>query len=78
MEDISSVAFIVSISSYTEDNLVGFHLFIPMEYVEPAALFCTSMEAVKDRVLNTPPQCNNDPPQPLEDLTERISPNITN
>ena len=49
-----------------------------MEYVESAALFFTSMEVEMDRLLTTPTQRNNDPPQPLEALTERLSPNIKN
>ena len=68
----------MSIDSYTEDHILGFHLFIPMEYVESAALFFTSMEVEMDRLLTTPTQRNNDPPQPLEALTERLSPNIKN
>ena len=42
LEDILSVAFLVPKATPDEDQLVGFHLSIPMGYVESAAFFCAA------------------------------------
>ena len=48
LEDIPSVAFLVPKATPDEEQLVGFHLSIPMGYVESAAFFCATTETVKD------------------------------
>ena len=48
LEDIPSVAFLVSKATPEEDELVGFHLSKPMGYVESAAFFCATTETVKE------------------------------
>ena len=53
LEDIPSVAFLVPKDTPDEDQLVGFHLSIPMGYVEYAAFFCATTETVKDCALDT-------------------------
>ena len=58
----------------TEEQLVRFHLSIPMGYVKSAALFCTDMELANERVLTTLPQRNNSPPHPVEALTATTPP----
>ena len=45
LEDIPSVAFLVPKATPEEDQLVGFHLTIPMGYVESAA-FCATAKTV--------------------------------
>ena len=68
LEDIPSVAFLVPKATAEEDQLVGFHLSIPMGYVESAAFFCATTETVKDRALNTLSMRHTAPPHHLENL----------
>ena len=42
LEDIPSVAFLLPKATPDEEQIVGFHLSIPMEYVESAAFFCAT------------------------------------
>ena len=53
LEDILSVAFLVPKSTPEEDQLVGFHLSIPMGYVYSSAFLCTTTETFKDLTLDT-------------------------
>ena len=52
-EEIPSVAFLVPKATPDEEQLVGFHLLIPMGYVESADFLCATTETVKDRALDT-------------------------
>ena len=53
LEDIPLVAFLVPKATPDEEQLVGFHLSIPMGYVESAAFFCATTKTVKERTLET-------------------------
>ena len=53
LEDIPSVELLVPKATPDEEHLVGFHLSIPMGYVESAALFCATTKTVKERALDT-------------------------
>ena len=68
LEDIPSVAFFVPKATPEESELVGFHLSIPMGYVESAAFFCATTETVKDRALDTLSTRHTAPPHHLENL----------
>ena len=61
LEDIPSVAFLVPKATPEEDQLVEFHLSIPMGYVESTAFFCATTEIVKDRTLYNLFTCHNVP-----------------
>ena len=74
LEDIPSVAFLISKSTPEEDQLVGFHLSIPMRSVESAAFFCATTETVKDRKLDTLFTRHNVPPHQLTDLADTKPP----
>ena len=69
LEDTPSTSFMVMIASPTEDQLIRFHLYTPMGYVESADFFCNATEMFKDRVPNTISQHHNTPPQPIEALS---------
>ena len=49
---------------------LGFHLSIPMGYVESAAFFCAATYIVKDRTLDTLYTCHTAPLHHLEDLAD--------
>ena len=70
LEDIPSVAFLVPNETSEEDQLVGFHLSIPMGYVESATFFCATTETVKDRALDTLSMRHTAPPHHLENIAE--------
>ena len=74
LEDIPSVAFLISKSTPEEDQLVGFHLSIPIGYVESAAFFCATTETVKDRTLDYLSTCHNTPPHHPEDIADTKTP----
>ena len=70
MKNIPSVALLIPKEREKEEQLVGFHIYISMGYVESAPLFCASTETGKDMVNNTmePRQTANE--QPLEKFLE--------
>ena len=70
LEDIPSVAFLMPKSTPEEDQLVGFHLSIPMGYVESATLFCSTTKTIKDCTLDTLSTRHTPPPHHLEDLAD--------
>ena len=59
LEYIPSVAFLVPKATPEEDQLVGFHLSIPMGYVESDTFFCATTATVKDRILDSLSTCHN-------------------
>ena len=72
LEDIPLVAFLVpKATAEEEDQLVGFHLSIPMGYVESAAFFCTTTKTVKYRALDTLYTRHTEPPHHLESLAKK-------
>ena len=68
LEDIPLVKFLVPKATPNEEQLVGFHLSIPMCYVESAAFFCTTNDTVKDRALDTLSMRHTAPLYHLENL----------
>ena len=77
LEDILSVAFLVPKATPEEDQLVGFHLSIPLGYVESDAFFCTTTETVKERALDTLSTRHTAPPHHLENLAGKKPPETT-
>ena len=49
VEDVPSFAFLILKETATEEQIFGFHLSIPMGYMESVAFFCTATETVKDK-----------------------------
>ena len=74
LKDIPSVAFLVPKSTPDEEQLVGFHLSIPMGYVDFSAFFCAITKTVKDRTLYTLDTRYTAPPHTLEDLADTKPP----
>ena len=77
LEDIPSVAFLVPKATPNEEQLVGFHLSIPMGSVKSAAFFCATTEIVKDQALDTLSMCHTAPPHHLEHLADTEPPETT-
>ena len=50
-EDVPSVALLIPEAVVEEEQLVGFHLSIPMVYMESVAFFFIATKSVKDRAL---------------------------
>ena len=46
MEDVPSFAFLITKKTPSDTQLVGFHLFLPMRYVDSAPYFCMATETV--------------------------------
>ena len=77
LEDILSVAFLVPKSTPEEDQLIGFHLLIPMGCVESAAFFCATTNTVKERALDTLSTRHTARSHHLKDLAETKPPQST-
>ena len=73
-ENIPSVKCLVPKSKPEEDQLVGFHLSIPIGYVESATLFCATTKTIKYWTLETLPMRNTVPPRHLDNLVETNPP----
>ena len=74
LEYIPLVAFLVPKATPDEEQLVGFHLLIPMGYVESAAFFCATTKTIKDRTLDTLSTRHTAPPHHLENLADTKPP----
>eukprot|EP00957_Ditylum_brightwellii_P002143 164882-Ditylum_brightwellii.AAC.1 len=48
LEDVPQLAFIVPRHKGDPEPLVGFHLSVPMGYIESAPFFCSTTETVAD------------------------------
>ena len=64
------VAFLIPKDTDSEPQLVGFHLSMPMGYVESVPLFCAATETTKDTANNTIHNRGKYPVHPQEMLTE--------
>ena len=73
-DDIPLVAFLVPKATPDEDQLVGFHLSIPVGYVESVVFFCATTETVKDRELDTLSMRHTAPAHHLENLADTKPP----
>ena len=74
LEDIISLVFLVPKATPEEEQLVGFHLSIPMRYVESSAFFCATTETVKDRTIDTLSLRHNGPAHHHRDLADTKPP----
>ena len=48
MEDVLSVAFLIPKKNPSDTQLVGFHLSLPMGFVDISPYFCKATEVVAD------------------------------
>ena len=74
LEDIPLVAFLVPKSKPDEEQLVGFHLSIPIGYVESAAFFCATTKTVEERTQDTLSTRHTAPSHHLQDLADTKPP----
>ena len=65
-------AFLIAKETAQQEQIVGFHLSIPMGYMEFTSFFYTAKETVKDRELATIDSRSQEPPNLLETLSESI------
>ena len=70
LNNITSVEFIIPKETDSEPQLVGFHLSIPMGYMESVPLFCATTEKIKDTVNNAMHKIGKAPVHPLDILEE--------
>ena len=68
------MAFLIPKATPEEDQLVRFHLSIPMRYVEFAAFFCATTKTVKDCTLYTLSTCHTVPLHHLKNLADTKPP----
>ena len=66
MEDVPSVAFLVPNKNISDTQLVGFHLSLPMGYVDNAPYFFMATETVSDLANDGISQRDQAREQPLE------------
>ena len=66
------MAFLVPGETYSDPQLVGFHLSISMGRVESAPLFCAAKETIEDTANNTMHKRVNSPVQLLEISAETL------
>ena len=66
LEEIPSVAFLIPKKHPCDDQLVSFHLSLPMDYVDSTPYFCMSMDMVLDMVNASLALWNNARAHPLE------------
>ena len=71
------MALLVTKATPDEDQLIGSHISIPMEYVESAAFFCATTETVKDSAIDTLSTRHTAPPHHLNNLAETKPPETT-
>ena len=48
MEDVPSSAFLIPKKTPSNTQLVGFHISVPMGYIDSAPYFCMAMDTVAD------------------------------
>ena len=70
MNNITSIALLITKERGKEEQLVVFHLYTPMGYVESAPLFCAATETRKEMVNNTMDPRQTATNQPLEKFVE--------
>ena len=76
-EDIPSVAFLVPKATQDKYQQVGFHISIPMGYMESAAFFCATTKTVNDQALDTLSTRNTAPPHHQENLVDTKLPHTS-
>ena len=77
MEDVLSVAFLIPKKNPSDTQLVGFHLSLPMGYVDSAPYFCMATETVDNFANKLISQREQTGDHPLELASENISANNT-
>ena len=74
LTDVPEVAFLVPKETENYPQLIGFHILIPIGYIDYAPLFCAATEMVKDRAINTLHARGVAPEHPPETPTEELTP----
>ena len=60
LEDTPSMTFLIPSKTPTDEQLFGFHLYLPMGYVDNTPFFCLSMETIKDMANAAMDECHMD------------------
>ena len=69
-EGFPSISFLIPKETADEEQLLGFHLSIPIGYMYYAAFFCMATETVKERTLANLDSQSQAPPHLLETLVD--------
>ena len=69
-KEITSVSLLIPKEWKEEENIVGFHLYIPMGYIELVPFFCAATETAKYIVNNTMDSRNEAHEHPLDQLLD--------
>ena len=64
LEDTPSTAFLVPRKNPTDEKLVGFHLDLPVVYVDSAPFFCMYTETMSDMANRDMGDLHHAPPHP--------------
>ena len=70
MKDVPSVDFLIPKKNLSDQQLVGFHLSLPMGYVNSTPSFCMSTETVAELDNEAIAQQDVASPHPLEQAVE--------
>ena len=74
LDDTPSVAFLLPKKNPNDKQLVGFHLALPMGYVDSAPFFCISTEMIEDVANEAIRDHHYAPPHPLDILITTQAP----
>ena len=75
-EDVMKLEFVIPPHPDDAEPLIGFHLSLPMEYLESAQYFFTTTKTVADLVNNNWAAVAAAPPQPLDDNANSLPTDI--
>ena len=64
LKDTPSVELLLPKNGTEDEQLVGFHLYLPMGYVDSAPYFCMSMEKIIDITNSAMDGRHTEPPHP--------------
>ena len=73
-EDTPSVAFLIPRKKPTDEQLVVFHLAIPMGYVDSSPFLCMSTETIEDMANEAMGDRHHAPPHPLKTFAATQAP----
>jgi hypothetical protein len=74
LQDLPKLAFVIPPHPSDPEPLIGFHLSLPMGFVESAPFFCASTEIAADLINNSWPLAKLAPAHPLERFTQLPEP----
>ena len=74
LEDTPSMGLLIPRKIPTDEQLVGFHLSLPMGYADSAPFLCLATETIMDVANKAMDDRHRSPPHPLKDLSNSPAP----